>query len=71
MILHDVALDEPTVRDFCQKWRIRELRVFGSILRVDFRPDSDVDVLVEFETGTIWGLFDLADAEEDSRRSPR
>lgn len=39
------------VRAFCQKWGVRELSLFGSVLRDDFRPDSDVDVLVAFEPG--------------------
>lgn len=39
------------VADFCRRWRIVELAIFGSALREDFRPDSDVDVLVTFEAG--------------------
>ena len=42
--------------DFCQRNRIRRLLLFGSVLRDDFRPGSDVDVLVEFEPGTRLGL---------------
>lgn len=44
------------IRDFCQRHRIRRLALFGSVLREDFRPDSDVDVLVEFEPETRVGL---------------
>jgi uncharacterized protein len=40
----------------CRKWRIRELALFGSVLRDDFRADSDVDVLVDFEPGAPWTL---------------
>jgi hypothetical protein len=36
------------VADFCQRWRLRELALFGSVLRTDFHPDSDLDVLVQF-----------------------
>ncbi len=50
---------------FCQKWRIRELALFGSVLRDDFGPESDVDVLVRFEEPVRWGLFDIAHMEED------
>jgi uncharacterized protein len=39
------------IADFCRKWRVREFSLFGSILRRDFRPDSDVDVLLVFEDG--------------------
>ncbi|MGA9756493.1 MAG: nucleotidyltransferase family protein [Desulfobaccales bacterium] len=39
------------IEDFCRRWRIKEFALFGSVLREDFRPDSDVDVLVSFEPG--------------------
>ncbi len=42
--------------DFCRRHHIRKLALFGSVLRDDFRPDSDVDVLVEFEPGHVPGL---------------
>ncbi|MBX3375939.1 MAG: nucleotidyltransferase domain-containing protein [Phycisphaeraceae bacterium] len=45
----DISPDR--IADFCRKWRIREFSLFGSVLRDDFRPDSDVDVLVVFEPG--------------------
>ena len=51
-----IALDRHIIADFCQRHRIRKLALFGSVLREDFRPDSDVDVLVEFEPGQRVGL---------------
>lgn len=42
---------------FGQRWQIREIALFGSVLRDDFRPDSDVDVLITFDESTDWGLF--------------
>lgn len=51
------------IADFCREHRIRRLRLFGSVLRDDFRPDSDVDVLVEFESGATVGLITLAALE--------
>jgi len=48
---------------FCQKYRVRRLALFGSVLRDDFRPDSDVDVLVEFEHGAHAGFLKLATME--------
>ena len=39
------------IEDFCRKWKIKEFALFGSVLREDFRPDSDIDVLVTFEKG--------------------
>jgi len=44
------------IADFCQRHHIRKLSLFGSVLRDDFRPDSDVDVLVKFEPGHVPGL---------------
>jgi hypothetical protein len=59
------ALQIPRQRivDFCREHGIRSLRLFGSVLRDDFRPDSDVDVLVEFEPGTTVGLITFAALE--------
>ena len=37
------------IEDFCRRWKIKEFALFGSVLREDFRPDSDIDVLVSFE----------------------
>ena len=45
--------------DFCHKWKVRELSVFGSALRDDFGPDSDMDVLVSFDAAAEWSLYDL------------
>ncbi|HXJ92155.1 MAG TPA: nucleotidyltransferase domain-containing protein [Terriglobia bacterium] len=55
-----IQLPEERVAGFCQRHRIRELALFGSVLREDFRPDSDVDVLVEFEPEAHHGLFALS-----------
>lgn len=44
---------------FCKKWKIRELALFGSVLRDDFQPDSDIDVLVTFDEDAKHTLFDL------------
>jgi predicted nucleotidyltransferase len=46
-----ISLDEEKIKDFCRHWKISEFSLFGSVLREDFRPDSDVDVLVTFEPG--------------------
>lgn len=50
---------------FCRQHHIRKLSFFGSVLRSDFRPDSDVDVLVEFAPGHVPGLFQLAGMERE------
>jgi len=49
-----IELSREAIADFCRRWRIRELAIFGSALREDFRPDSDVDVLVTFEPEVRW-----------------
>jgi hypothetical protein len=60
-----VRIDMPgeALAAFCRKHRVRRLALFGSVLRDDFRPDSDVDVLVEFEPGARAGFLKLAAME--------
>ena len=58
-----VKLPKQKVADFCRRYNIRRLAVFGSALREDFRPDSDLDVLVEFEPGHTPWLIPLARME--------
>ena len=48
------------IAEFCKRWSITEFSVFGSALREDFRPDSDVDVLVSIDPKTHIGLFEIA-----------
>jgi len=60
-----VQLDRSALASFCRKWRIRELSVFGSALRDDFGPESDLDFLVSFEPGASWDLWDLVGLRED------
>jgi predicted nucleotidyltransferase len=59
-----IDIPKDKVADFCRRNHIRRLALFGSVLRDDFRPDSDVDVLVEFEPGTRVGLRFFAMEEE-------
>lgn len=56
-----IAIDQRRIADFCQRHHVRKLALFGSVLRDDFGPGSDVDILVEFEPGHVPGfaLFDL------------
>jgi hypothetical protein len=55
-----LILPQEKIREFCQRWNVAEFAVFGSALREDFSPDSDVDVLVTFSPGADVGLFDMA-----------
>ncbi len=59
----DIPSDK--VPEFCRRYRIRELSLFGSVLRDDFRPESDVDALVEFEPDAKHSLFDLVQIEDE------
>ena len=56
MTYHGIDIPMDRIAEFCRRHRIRRLALFGSILRDDFRPESDIDVLVEFEPGARTGL---------------
>ncbi|MBI3694884.1 MAG: nucleotidyltransferase family protein [Acidobacteria bacterium] len=58
-----ISIDRHQIAEFCRSHHIRRLALFGSVLRDDFRPDSDVDVLAEFEPGHPIGLIRLAGIE--------
>jgi predicted nucleotidyltransferase len=60
-----IAIPVDRVEAFCHKWKIREFSLFGSVLREDFSPESDVDVLVEFEPDHPWSLYDVVDMREE------
>jgi hypothetical protein len=60
---HRISLPKEIVAEFCKRHHIRKLALFGSVLREDFRADSDVDVLVEFEPGHTVGLLRMAGLE--------
>ena len=62
-------LDRSVISAFCRRHHIRRLAVFGSALRDDFRPDSDVDLLVEFEPEHTPGLIRLGTMEEELGRA--
>ena len=59
----DIPMEK--IRDFCQRWKIVEFALFGSVLRDDFRPDSDVDVLLRFEENAGWSLYDIVDMKDE------
>lgn len=59
-----IAVPQDQLAEFCRRRHIRKLSLFGSALRDDFRPDSDVDVLVEFEPGHVPGLAFITMQEE-------
>ena len=63
-----IAVDREKIAEFCRRHHIRRMAFFGSVIRDDFTPQSDVDVLVEFETGQVVGFFRLADVEDELAR---
>ena len=58
-----IQIDRDRIADFCRKHHIRRLALFGSVLTDEFRPESDIDVLVEFEAGRVLGFLGMAGLE--------
>lgn len=56
-----MLISQELIRDFCRRWKIAELSLFGSVLRDDFDADSDVDALVTFARDADWSLYDWLD----------
>ncbi|MEW6238563.1 MAG: nucleotidyltransferase domain-containing protein [Candidatus Omnitrophota bacterium] len=52
------AISKEEIAKFCQRWKIKELALFGSVLRDDFDTDSDVDIMADFGEKAEWGLLD-------------
>jgi len=65
MKFHNIDLQEGEIAAFCRRWKVVELALFGSVLRDDFRPDSDIDVLVTFTPDCGHSLLDLAQMQEE------
>jgi predicted nucleotidyltransferase len=64
LAVHDIEIPMDQLAALCRRYHVRELALFGSVLRDDFRPDSDIDVLVEFEPGAPIGLFEFFDLQD-------
>ena len=60
-----IDMPKDKIAEFCQRWKVTEFALFGSVLRDDFRPDSDVDVLVTFAPGTQWRFYHLLDMKDE------
>ena len=65
MAIHGIAIPMDQLAQLCRRYHVRELALFGSVLRDDFRPESDVDVLVEFELGAMIGFLEMAGLQEE------
>lgn len=60
-----IEVPKDKIQEFCQRWKIIEFSLFGSVLRDDFRPDSDVDVLVTFSSDAHWRYYDILDMKDE------
>ena len=60
-----LEVPDEAIAEFCRRWKITELALFGSVLREDFGPDSDVDVLVRFEPDAPWDLWHVIEMKEE------
>ena len=65
MVHATIKLPGKKIADFCRRWRITELALFGSALREDFTPESDLDILVTFDPEANWGLLDHVRMEQE------
>ncbi len=65
MVNNRIIINHEQIADFCRRHHIRKLSLFGSVLTERFRPDSDMDMLVEFIPGQQVGLFDIAAMEQE------
>jgi predicted nucleotidyltransferase len=63
-----LEVDERALASLCRKWKIAKLEAFGSVLRDDFRPESDVDLLVSYEDGSRKRFDDQLSAVEDFQK---
>jgi len=60
-----ITLPQKKIEEFCLRWKISEMALFGSVLSDEFRSESDIDVLVSFKADAGWGLFDFVDMIDD------
>ncbi|REJ98634.1 MAG: DNA polymerase subunit beta [Planctomycetota bacterium] len=61
----NIQIPDERLEALCRKWRVSELSLFGSVLREDFGPESDVDVLVSFDEDAPWSLWDLIAMQDE------
>lgn len=64
-LIERLGITPEHIAALCQKWKITEFALFGSILREDFRPDSDIDILLTFAPNDGWSLFDLMNLQRE------
>ena len=60
-----IEIPKQAIEAFCSRWQVSELALFGSVLREDFTPNSDIDVLISFPANVKWNLFDLGAMQQE------
>jgi predicted nucleotidyltransferase len=65
MVSHNISVPMEKIAEFRRKWKVQRFSFFGSVLREDFGPDSDVDVLVSFQSDSTWDLLDMVDMRDE------
>ena len=60
-----IGLSMKAIEEFCDRWRVEEFALFGSVLRDDFGPESDIDILIRFKTERTPGLFGIVEMEQE------
>jgi len=65
MPLHPIKVARADIEAFCRKWQVAEMALFGSVLREDFRPESDIDVLIDFTPDAPWTLYEWIDMRDE------
>ena len=63
--IQHLSIDDALLEEFCQRWKIAKLELFGSALRKDFNEASDIDLLVTWKPDAHWGLFEFEDMEQE------
>jgi uncharacterized protein len=65
IVNRNIRIPKTKLSSFCKRWKVSEMSLFGSVLRMDFNPDSDIDILVAFSPDATWSLFDLVTMEKE------
>jgi predicted nucleotidyltransferase len=60
-----ISLPQKQISDFCSRWHVAELSLFGSVLREDFHSQSDIDILVAFKPESNWGLLEHVQMQQE------
>ena len=68
MTLHNIYIGEDQIKEICNRFLIKELAIFGSVLRDDFNESSDIDLLIEFTPDSRISFFDIIDIQDEFKK---